>query len=632
MNKILIEKEALFSEIISKGFGNRDFYNLFEFWKKIKENSSKFYINQKISSLIKEIDKKIESIQTRIHSVEEEKIKIKNTKLENKVYNRVIVKKNNNKKEIANEKVVNPSLLKEKNNIDKVPVNNIENNNFIFCEEQLDKNIFEITKNDKKMISFIDIDLLLQRIAQGKNIYDDPIMENGLLEGFCVQHTAFISTDILISKIISCFNYFYSKYKNEDIEIKNNNNKAYEGLRRNDRPKQINKGELNKNIINQHSKKIPYNIINLLITFVDLHNKYGKETLNSEIITKIESFYKSILGINEIKNKYEKEIILSLDILKEIYNSYILKRTPSLHNKIPYENLFPQQITLKDIIANPDYPTSFFNLLNFDSKEIALELTNISYKLFSKIKIKEFLKGVFTKKNKSITSPNITEISNRFNKVSFWAIEEVLMYDDEYDRGKLIEKFIDIISELIILNNFFDSISISSGLSQIIISNLSKTWSYVSKQSMEMFQKAKNFLSFQSNYKKIRDKIDQCIINNQPYIPFLGPYSKTICYLEEYGPYIKDNSLVNADKIVLVQQVFDQLFKFRLNKFNKLNIVRNELLILYCLDPASEEELEKLASLLEPNFVLFDRKQSDKRASNTEKNFKKNYEANTDLI
>ena len=69
-----------------------------------------------------------------------------------------------------------------------------------------------------------------------------------------------------------------------------------------------------------------------------------------------------------------------------------------------------------------------------------------------------------------------------------------------------------------------------------------------------------------------------------------------------------------------------------MNKFNKLNIVRNELLILYCLDPASEEELEKLASLLEPNFVLFERKQSDKRASNTEKNFKKNYEANTDLI
>ena len=633
MKKILIEKEILFSEIISKGYGNRDFYNLLEFWKKIRVNSSKFSINQKLTNLIKEIDKKIESIESKIHLIEEEKIKNKSTKPENIVYNRVVVKKNNNKKEITNEKMSKQTLLKEKNKIDTIPVNNIENNSFIFCKEQLDKNIYEITKNDKKLISFIDIDLLLQRIAQGINIYDDPIMENGLLEGFCVQHTAFIYTDILISKIISCFNYFYYEYINEDIENnKNNKNKANVGLRRKDGPNQIYKDDLNKNNFNEHFKKIPYNIINLLIRFVDLHNKYCKETLNSEIIKKIESFYKSILEINEIKNKYGKEINSSLDILKEIYNSYILKRTPSLHNKIPYESLFPHQITLKDIIANPDYPTSFFNILDFDSKEIALELTNISYKLFSKIKIKEFLKGVFTKKNKNITSPNITEISNRFNKVSFWTIEEILMYDDAFDRGKLIEKFIDIINELIILNNFFDSISISSGLSQIIISNLTKTWNYVSRQSMEMYQKAKNFLSFQNNYKTIRDKIDQCIINNQPYIPFLGPYSKTICYLEEYGPYIKDNSLVNADKIVLVQQVFDQLFKFRLNKYNKFNMIRNELLILYCLDPAPEEELDKLASFLEPNFVLYEKKQSDKRASNTEKNFKKNYEANTDLI
>ena len=168
-------------------------------------------------------------------------------------------------------------------------------------------------------------------------------MENGLLEGFCVQHTAFISTDVLISKIISCFNSFYYKYTNEDIENKNNNNKANVVLRRKDGPNQIYKDNLNKNIFKEHFEKIPYNIINLLITFVDLHNKYCKETLTSEIIKKIEPFYKNILGINEIKNKYGKEIISSLDILKEIYNSYILKRTRSLHNKIPYENLFPHK-------------------------------------------------------------------------------------------------------------------------------------------------------------------------------------------------------------------------------------------------------------------------------------------------
>ena len=285
-----------------------------------------------------------------------------------------------------------------------------------------------------------------------------------------------------------------------------------------------------------------------------------------------------------------------------------------------------------DIIASPDNPVSYFNIIDLDSKEIAKELTYISYKLYSKIEIQEFLKGVFTKKNKNIASPNITNITNRFNKLSFWTIEEILMYDYPYDRGRAIEKFIDIIKELVILNNFYDSLSISSALSQIIISNLHKTWSYVSKQSMELYQKYKTFLSFIDNYKNIRDKISDCVFKNEPYIPFLGPYSKTICYMEEYGPYIKDNSLVNVDKIALVQQVFEQLFRYKVNKYNKFELTKNELYILYCLDPASEEELEKLASLIEPKYVLFDQQRKEKRASNTEKNFKKNYENNYDLI
>ena len=610
MNKILYEKETLFLEIISRGYGNRDLYNLFNFWNKVRENLSKFSINKNLVNTIKEIEKQVANLELNIKLKEEEKQKNNSVKLNKNSNNHV-----HTKKIIRNQNELNKSekqhMLKENVKIKKDDLNKKENNSFIFCEEILDKNIFQISKNGQNIISFIDIDLLLQRIAQGKNIYDDITMENNLLNGFCVQHTAFIKTDVLISKIISCYNYFYSRYK-QQISKKNE--------------------ELDINIFRKDNIKMPYNIIQLLIIFIDLNNKYCREIFTLQIVEEIHSFYNNIIKINEIKKNYEQSILDSIDILKEIYNTSILKRTNSLHNKIPYEKLFPKQITLMDIIASPNNPVSYFNIIDLDSKEIAKELTYISYKLYSKIEIQEFLKGVFTKKNKSITSPNITNITNRFNKLSFWTIEEILMYDYPYDRGRAIEKFIDIIKELVILNNFYDSLSISSALSQIIISNLHKTWSYVSKQSMELYQKYKTFLSFNDNYKNIRDKISDCAFKNEPYIPFLGPYSKTICYMEEYGPYIKDNSLVNVDKIVLVQQVFEQLFRYKVNKYNKFEITKNELYILYCLDPASEEELEKLASLIEPKYVLFDQQRKEKRASNTEKNFKKNYENNDDLI
>ena len=69
---------------------------------------------------------------------------------------------------------------------------------------------------------------------------------------------------------------------------------------------------------------------------------------------------------------------------------------------------------------------------------------------------------------------------------------------------------------------------------------------------MKLYSKLKGILNFENNYMKIRDRINECVIKGKPYIPFLGPYSKTICYLEEYGPYIKETSLINTDKIVLV--------------------------------------------------------------------------------
>ena len=617
MKKILNVNKELINDIISKGYGKRDFCNLLDLWKKIRDNFPKFSINLNVSVLIEDIDKTIENMEIKIENKEEEKNKLN----QNKNSPLINIKNEIQKKEIFSK----DDLLNENMDMDKTK-NNLENKMFHFCEEKLGENIFEINKNNQNIINYIEIDLFLQRIALGKNIYDDVDMENKVLKGFFLQHIAFITTEVLISKIISCFNYFYSEYIKKDKEPKLNNKNIdmFVRLRNKYGNRSLNTKEVsNKNILNRNSERIPYNIINLLISFVDLHDKYCNSTITHEIIKKIQNFYQSILGINQIKAKYGNELLISIDILKKMRNSTILKRTRLLNNKLPFEKIFPKKILVKDLLRNEDNPTSYFNILDFDSKEIAAELTYISYKLYSKLETKEFLKAVFTKKNKDKTSPNIAEIYNRFNKVSFWCIEEILMYDKKRYRANIIEKFIDIINELIILNNFFDSMSLSSALSQIIVNNLNKTWKCVSQKSIEIYQQTKKFLSFDYNYEKIRDKINDCVINDKPYIPFLSPYSKTLCYLEEYGPYVKENSLINVDKIVLVQQIFEQLFKFKLNKYNQINTKKNELLILHYLDPASEEELEHLASLLEPKFTLSDEKQKEKRASNTEKNFKK---------
>ena len=678
--------------------------NLLNFWsEKIRENLTNFFVDQKLLVLIDEIDQKITRLESKKESISKENQKQREKMKEQRnastkerhyiphPYKPVIKDKEENKKDIIetknnkndniyprrnerkktgdtgnnrytrktdNEEKRSKSpdeidLNKNKENL--ATKNNLQNNYFNFQEEKLGENILEISKKNQNIISYIDIDLFLQRIAEEKKIYDDMNDNDLLLTGFCIQHPIFIPTNILINKIISCFNYFYSRYLNEDNEkdilnhqnkdenknVREKNSQTYNSRRTmgyRNRYKQIKearkpeKEKFGYLINNKNKKKLPFNLIDLLILFIDLHEKYSKEIFTNELIEKIDNFYITILNIYDIKKKYKEDIDYSSQILKGVKNRATLRRIKTQGTKLEYKKIFSNENLLSNIIRDPNKPLSFFNLLDYDSREIANELTRITYYIFSQIQPKEFFKGVFTKKNKNVTSPHIVEISDRFNQLSFWVIEEILSYDYGNDRAEIIEKFIDIANELNNLNNFSDCMSIVISLGQMIVTGLLKTWKYVSKESNLVLQNLKKIVNFADNYKSMRDRIEECIQNNIPYIPFLGPYNKRICFLEEYGPYVNENSLINVDKIVLVQQILDQFYKYRTKKYDILRSPKNEFIIFQFLDPAAEEELEKLSSFIEPNFTLSEKRSHEKRATNTEIHFKENYENKDDII
>ena len=118
----------------------------------------------------------------------------------------------------------------------------------------------------------------------------------------------------------------------------------------------------------------------------------------------------------------------------------------------------------------------YFNILKFKSKDIAAELTEIKYNLFNKIEVKEFLKGAFNSQNKLSKSPNICQIIQRFNNLSYWVTEEILSYDESQSRANIISKFIHICSGLKKLGNFDDLFSILSSITSFLVNKLNKSW------------------------------------------------------------------------------------------------------------------------------------------------------------
>lgn len=528
------------------------------------------------------------------------------------------------------QKVIKESKEEEENNNEKI-IDSLDNASFIHKDEELDKNIISIVRYKKNIIGYMDLDLLLQRIAMETPIYYEDDMNDYLIEGVCLQHTNFIVSNIFITKIISCFNYNYSRYLKDQKE---NENDEKDDLRTRTDNFSIaidaNKIKINKKIyiggkddieylnnkielFKDTEKRIPYGLIHLIITYVNTYKKYSLSNIGLDVASKIIELLNAGLDIYEIKNIYENEIIRALDFLKNMIKSTI--ELPIPKEKIPLDSIY----TIKE-------GKSFFEISKFSPKDIAIELTRVSYIFFSKIVTKEFFKGLFTKKDKEKTSPNICRAVERFNYISYWVIEEVLSYDYSSDRANVIDTFIQIANELAILNNFNDCMSIVSALGQMIITRLNKSWKKVTSKNMSLLRKIKKLLNFQNNYKNIRDEIAKCLKEGKPFLPFLGYYTKRICFLEEAGPYVNKSGLINVDKISQVEQILSEFYeknKYQYT-FEIKDDIKNKLSILQCLEPSTEEELEKEGNLVEPNFVLC-KKTKNKRITNTEKKFKDNY-------
>ena len=629
--------------------------------------------------------------------------RINSTKVVNRFdynsYNSNENEEDNNNKRVPNKKSAILNLSK---------LNTLEVKLFNYQEEQKDNNFIMKTKSAKTFINFIDIDLFLQFIALDKNFFAKEEDNDNLIEGFCLQYQIFMFPENLVDKIISCFEFFYSRYLNKNNQTKGGKRGSISNK----------KGDFRiRSSFDDTAKTIPFGLIDFIYTFINLHNTYYHTELSIEVMKKLNDFLKYLIGIKEVKNKYEKKLHLSETELKE-YDASIKKFNSTIHKasidetidetieeklnssedysdeedkkKVKLQKKEPNNIIINNknsninnfnmmnntrnklqlksvktlnpskslnlridenkyshietegderkktsdkIMVNRKFKNEIedrpyeFDLLNFSAQDIATELTRVNYILYSKIKLKEFLNGAFNGKDKIKSSPHICQIVNRFNKLCYFVIEEILAYDHAEKRAEILLRFIKISSILKDMGNFDDFLSIMTGLTNYNISKLNKTWGHIPSGEVTNFNQMKKILSFEDNWKYLRNEIQKKMDAKSFYIPYLGYYTKRMLYLEEMGPYIKKNTtLINLEKIFEVYKVIKHFYQVRNVKF-RCNInesVKKELGVLQCLDPSNEDFLVQTSNLLEPKFVLSNKKLKEKRRTKTDINFMDN--------
>jgi len=491
---------------------------------------------------------------------------------------------------------------------------------FDFIIEKKDNNYITKIRRSKQYLNFIDIDLFFQYIALGKKFYENEEDNKCLIEGFCLQYQCFTFAEVVVARVIKCFNFFYDKYlyndgaiieeKNEDEEDeKENNQKDNNTVPENNNTNNLkdeNDNKVNDDNSNNNIKikKIPYGLVDFMHTFISLHNTYFHNELSQNVIEKIYEFIKQLKEKNEIMEKYEEKIELieielkeyeasiktfkpkqQITVEKKNENNYssddagfnseeeepeikkTFKKTATYTNEISFNSSkIKKEYNQNKIEVNPSKLDHLieeggkhsksktvynkddkkkkesnkklekekpyqFDLMKYKTQDIALELTRISYALYSKIKIKEFLKAAFNGKDKYKTSPHLCQIINRFNALSFWATEEILAYDHSEKRAEIILQFIKICYTLKKLGNFDDCLSLYTGFYNSNINKLQKTWSHIPSSGMTILKELTTFLSFDDNYKNMRDEISKRIKEKSLFIPYLGYYTKRLIYL-----------------------------------------------------------------------------------------------------
>ena len=343
---------------------------------------------------------------------------------------------------------------------------------------------------------------------------------------------------------------------------------------------------------------------------------------------KIISLFKTEMPKDEILQQMEQDLYIYNLRIKNQNNkknndnhsrNFVRRLTKSNTERVLSTPLIKEEKSKEIHIKKP-----YFSCLHYEIKDIGEELIYISQKALIPLKRKELYNGTFNKKSKLITSPNVQNSIDKFNKLIFFIIEDILSYDFPKDRAEVIEKWAYIGDYCKKRKDYNDTFAINSAFKSFIIVGLKLTWNMVRSKAKKIIKNLEEFCSFQGNYRNVRENM-KLLNKNEYYIPYLGLLLRDLTFIEEKPKYIVNGNFINFEKINETQNIMDDFFRFKKIK-DKKNINLNEDLKFFeNLENQKENYLEILAGKLEPIFTLYKNPKKAKRLTIMDKKYFKSH-------
>lgn len=254
--------------------------------------------------------------------------------------------------------------------------------------------------------------------------------------------------------------------------------------------------------------------------------------------------------------------------------------------------------------AKPPKKGEGYSLVDFDSFDIAKQLTLIDFELAEQVNLEEMLQAQWVEEP---GAPSLFACSKRVNDLTYWLAYQIVSTTVAKKRVKVITQIIKIAKHLLSLNSFNSFMAVYLAFNLASTARLTNTWKQVPARHFQIWKKMSRIMSPMQNFSAYRETIQAL---QPPMILCQEVLLKDLLYEEEGRPDFVEEGVLDMTKMDAVGRLIDSFRQCRLKPYSTITphvTIQEFLRDIPSWDSAEEAamQLDSLSRIVEPSSINF---------------------------